>query len=94
MIPLSSAQHRLWFLYQMDGPSPTYNVPTVVRFEGRMDGVALELALVDVVGRHESLRTIFSTKGQEQQQVVLAASEARPTWRSSCGWRVISIAQR
>ncbi|MDP9895922.1 hypothetical protein J2W32_005022, partial [Variovorax boronicumulans] len=78
MIPLSFAQRRLWFLYQIDGPTPIYNVPTAVRFEGRMDDAALELALADVVVRHESLRTVFSDSAEAPQQLILAPEAARP----------------
>ncbi|MBB3639130.1 non-ribosomal peptide synthetase, partial [Variovorax atrisoli] len=78
MIPLSFAQQRLWFLYQIDGPTPTYNVPTVVRLEGRMDEMALSTALADVVERHESLRTVFSGAEQSPQQLILPPEEARP----------------
>jgi amino acid adenylation domain-containing protein len=78
MIPLSFAQRRLWFLYQIDGPTPIYNVPTAVRLEGRMDDAALEMALADVVARHESLRTVFSDSAEAPEQLILAPEDARP----------------
>ena len=83
VVPLSFAQNRLWFLDQLQGPSPVYNMAVALRLGGRLDAEALGAALADVVGRHESLRTLFPAPEGIPQQLVV------PAERADFGWQVV-----
>ena len=71
LAPLSYAQQRLWFMYRMEGPSPTYNVPITVGLHGPVDPDALRQSVSDVLVRHESLRTVLVERDGAGMQHVL-----------------------
>ena len=83
VVPLSFAQSRLWFIDQLQGPSPVYNMAVAQRLRGRLDADALGAALADVVDRHESLRTLFAAPDGIPQQLVM------PAERADSGWQVV-----
>ncbi|MEH2121101.1 condensation domain-containing protein [Nostoc sp.] len=68
--PLSFAQQRLWFLYQLDITSNAYNVSGFLRFTGSLNVTALEHSLNEIVQRHESLRTNFKIIEGEPVQII------------------------
>ncbi|WP_232001243.1 condensation domain-containing protein, partial [Mycobacterium sp. 1165178.9] len=82
VVPLSFAQSRLWFINQLQGSSAVYNMAVALRLSGRLDADALAEALADVVGRHESLRTLFLAPEGIPHQLVVAP-------RQDFGWQVI-----
>ncbi|MFG2335757.1 amino acid adenylation domain-containing protein, partial [Streptomyces yangpuensis] len=70
-LPMAFAQARLWFLDRLDGASATYNVPLALRLDGPLDVAALRAAVVDVVARHEALRTVYGEDANGPYQRVL-----------------------
>ncbi|HEX5717349.1 MAG TPA: condensation domain-containing protein [Thermoanaerobaculia bacterium] len=68
-LPLSPAQERLWFLYQLNPDDAGYNLPFFVRLRGRLDVPALAASFSEIVRRHEVLRTRFALAGSRSVQL-------------------------
>jgi len=62
----------VWFIDQLEPASALYNVAAAVRLRGRLDAVALEAALGEVVRRHEILRASFHTVNGHPVQRIAA----------------------
>ncbi|MFE3223297.1 non-ribosomal peptide synthase/polyketide synthase [Nocardia sp. NPDC059228] len=85
-IPLSLAQTRMWLLNRLDPESAAYNVPAAVRVTGEIDTGVLSAAFADVIGRHETLRTIYPADADGVgYQLVLPADSALPTLEMRTG---------
>lgn len=69
-VPLSRAQRGLWYIQAADPASSTYNVSVMLRWNGPVDGDALQTALDAVVSRHDALRTRFSLLDGEPVQEI------------------------
>jgi amino acid adenylation domain-containing protein len=74
-LPASFAQHRLWFLDQLELGRASYQIPAAVTLVGRLHIAALDWALNEVVRRHEVLRTSLVADGGVPRQVIAARLE-------------------
>lgn len=68
---ISFAQQRLWFLEQLEGPSPTYNIPLSLRLLGQINKPVLTDCFNEIIKRHETLRTNFINIDGEPRQVIV-----------------------
>ncbi len=74
-LPLSHAQRRLWVVQGLDPASSAYTIPFAFDLRGPVDAELLERALLEVVARHESLRTVFDEIEGEPMQIFRPGSE-------------------
>jgi len=58
-IVMSYSQERLWFLDQLAPHSTAYNIPTAIKFTGKVNIDALEYAVNEMIKRQEVLRCYF-----------------------------------
>ncbi|HEY9315772.1 amino acid adenylation domain-containing protein [Williamsia sp.] len=87
--PLAPAQRRIWAAVEA-GQSADWNVPLALRFTGALPLPALEHALIDIVERHESLRTRHVDGPSGPQLVVLPTEEILPAIRRGLSPRPVS----
>ncbi|QCQ91442.1 amino acid adenylation domain-containing protein [Rhodococcus sp. SGAir0479] len=85
VLPLSSAQLRMWSINQLDTASPAYNIVMAVRLRGALDEDALAAAVGDVMRRHSTLRTRYPLVDGTPAQVVVDPDEAPRVDRMSVG---------
>ena len=78
-LPLSFAQARLWFLYQLEGATGTYNMTGALSLSGSLQVEALKQALGAIIQRHEPLRTSFQPIDGVPVQVI----DPNPIWELS-----------
>ncbi|MFE7802167.1 amino acid adenylation domain-containing protein, partial [Nocardia sp. NPDC057440] len=78
LVPLAPAQQRMWFFNQYDTSSGAYNVPIAIRLRGELSVDALRSAVVDVLRRHESLRTRYPDHDGMLIQLIEPADEVEP----------------
>lgn len=70
LLPLSYAQERFWFLYQLEPDSSAYNMAGALRIKGQLRLDILNRALNEISRRHEILRTRFiDNQGQTEQHI-------------------------
>ncbi len=70
-LPLSYAQQRLLFLWQMEPQSAAYNMAAALRLTGELDEARLQAAFDGLLQRHEALRTVFQIDGEHAEQRLL-----------------------
>ncbi|WP_425476114.1 amino acid adenylation domain-containing protein [Gordonia oleivorans] len=58
-LPLAYPQRRIWIQHRFDPTSTAYHVPVVARLTGDIDVERLQAALIEVLSRHDSLRSRF-----------------------------------
>ncbi|MBV9483693.1 MAG: amino acid adenylation domain-containing protein, partial [Acidobacteria bacterium] len=80
VLPLSSAQQRLWFLDQLDPHHAVYNIPGTYRLEGGLDRDILARSLESLTARHESLRTTFVAIDGRPAQVIAPSTSIPIEW--------------
>ena len=73
--PLSFSQQRLWFLNQLEEQSASYNLPSPIHLQGKLQITILEKAFREIVRRHEVLRTTFQNVNGSPVQKIVALTQ-------------------
>ncbi|MCJ8269082.1 MAG: condensation domain-containing protein, partial [Psychrosphaera sp.] len=69
-LPVSFAQQRLWFIDNLQGGSPEYNMPMMLEVTGQLDITLVKAAFTTILERHEVLRTVYvEGEGQTLQRI-------------------------
>lgn len=84
-IPLSEHQEGMWFLDQLGLLGTAYNQTQGYRITGELDTAALRAAVVEIVRRHEILRTRFPAVDGVGTQVVEPPAAAPFQWTDLTG---------
>ncbi len=74
-LALSFAQQRLWFLNQLEPDNSSYNMPTAIRIQGKLDLEVLKKTFSEIICRHEILRTTYREDDETPLQIIPPATD-------------------
>lgn len=77
-MPLSFAQQRIWFLDELEPDNPFYNVALAKRIHGKLNTEALRKSLLQLIQRHEVLRSTCVNSADGPRLLVAPAEEIDP----------------
>lgn len=72
---ISLIQEQFWILNKMYRDDSAYNIPSLLKIEGKVNVQAFEYALNEIIKRHEILRSVYLEKGNKVYQKVLKNPE-------------------
>ena len=72
--PLSSAQRRMYFLYELDKEGVSYNIPSFYRVSKDLDLARFDKTIKEIVQIHKSLRSVFNVIDGSPSQRILDSS--------------------
>ncbi|MFS0871455.1 amino acid adenylation domain-containing protein [Paenibacillus xylanilyticus] len=73
--PVSASQKRVYIAQQLAPLETSYNMPMVLEIEGKLNRDKLESAFIQLIQRHEVLRTRFIWSGEHLRQHILESAE-------------------
>jgi amino acid adenylation domain-containing protein len=95
VLPLSSAQLSLWFLWRSQPDSAAYNIPVALRLRGALDVDALREAFAQAAARHPALRVrLVEREGQGPGQSVAESMQFELNVIDLCGEPVEAARER
>ena len=77
-VPLSFSQEQVWMHCQLAGDVPLYNEPITIFRRGSLNAAVLERCLVEIIRRHEALRTTIDVTNGRPVQVVHSSPASFP----------------
>ncbi|WBW96388.1 non-ribosomal peptide synthetase [Oceanirhabdus sp. W0125-5] len=92
--PISSAQNRIYIMWQLDMKSTAYNVPLGLILEGDLNKVKFEEAINKIVKRHEVLRTSFKIVDGEPMQRIHSNIDVNIEYRETEENNIKAIAEQ
>ena len=67
--PLSPAQKRLYYTWQLDKFSISYNMPVIIKITGQPDTEKLQEAIRDMIRRHAILRVVIEASSEPMMKI-------------------------
>ena len=78
LLPLSFAQQRIWFLDELEPDNPFYNVALAKHITGAIDTELLRKSLLQLIQRHEVLRSTCINGDDGPRLLISPAEEIDP----------------